>query len=75
MAGLAPTTVAVTAIDSVEGARRRGFIGSPLFLIDGVDPFAVPGAAAGRMCRMYATGCRPAGVPDVEVLREALVRG
>lgn len=73
-AGREPASVTVTVIDSSEEAQRRGFFGLPTFLIDGVDPFAVPGAPTGVTCRLYATADGPAGAPDVETLREALVR-
>ncbi|MGI8870360.1 MAG: hypothetical protein ACR2F6_16310 [Mycobacteriales bacterium] len=64
----------VTVIDSVKEAQRRAFVGSPTFLIDGVDPFAVPGAPTGVTCRVYATARGMAGVPEVEHLRDALLR-
>jgi hypothetical protein len=64
----------VTVIDSAEEAHRRGFVGSPMFLIDGVDPFAVPAVPAGLMCRVYPTSVGWAGVPEVEGLRDALLR-
>jgi hypothetical protein len=73
-AGLERVPVTVTVIDSSEEAQRRRFLGSPTFLIDGVDPFAVPGAPTGLTCRVYATADGPSGVPAVETLREALVR-
>jgi hypothetical protein len=73
-AGLEAAPVTITVIDSAAEAQRRGFIGSPTFLIDGVDPFAVPDAPTGVTCRLYATAGGPAGVPDVEALREALIR-
>ena len=36
-----------------EQAVRVGMTGSPTILIDGVDPFAVPGAPASVSCRLY----------------------
>ena len=74
-AGLQAVPITVTVIDSDEEAQRRGFVGSPTFLIDDVDPFAIPGAPTGVTCRLYATAAGPAGVPDVQALREALITG
>ena len=74
LAGVDAGHVTVTVIDSAEEARRREFVGSPTFLIDGLDPFAVPGEPTGVMCRVYATASGLAGVPEVESLRDALLR-
>jgi hypothetical protein len=52
-----------------------GFVGSPTFLIDGVDPFPVAGASTGVAWRMYPTASGPAVVPDAERLPDALSRG
>ena len=54
-------------------AAETGMAGSPTLLINGTDPFAVPGQAPGLSCRLYrdATG-RPAGAPSVADLRRAL---
>lgn len=54
-------------------AAGAGMCGSPTLLINGVDPFAVPGQVAGLSCRLYrdATG-RLEGAPPVEALRWAL---
>ena len=56
-------------------AAQAGMCGSPTLLINGVDPFAVPGQVPGLACRLYpdATG-RPAGAPPVEALRRAVER-
>lgn len=72
--GLGEVVVRTTMIDSDEHARGHGFAGSPTFLIDGVDPFAEPGAPIGMACRIYSTKDGPAGVPDLAQLRAALVR-
>ncbi|MEU0596938.1 alkylmercury lyase family protein [Streptomyces sp. NPDC006393] len=45
--------VELVEVDSEEQAARRGMTGSPTVLIDGVDPFAVPGAPASVSCRLY----------------------
>lgn len=54
-------------------AARAGMCGSPTLLINGVDPFAVPGQVPGLACRLYrdATG-RAAGAPPVEAIRRAV---
>lgn len=57
-------------------AVRWGMTGSPTVLLDGVDPFAVEGAAPGVSCRLYRDGeGRTDGAPSVESLREALAFG
>ncbi|MCX5338523.1 hypothetical protein [Streptomyces atratus] len=54
-------------------AARWGMTGSPTVLLDGVDPFAVPGAPTSVSCRLYrdADG-RADGAPSVQSLRQAL---
>ncbi|WP_314241770.1 hypothetical protein [Streptomyces sp. DSM 40907] len=54
-------------------AARWGMTGSPTVLLDGIDPFAVPGAPPSVSCRLYrdAEG-RADGAPSVQALREAL---
>lgn len=61
-------------VETVEDAERLGFLGSPTILIDGVDPFAEPGAAPGLSCRVYRTDAGLAGAPTVAQLRAALDR-
>ncbi|MFI8320345.1 MULTISPECIES: organomercurial lyase [Streptomyces] len=59
---------------SEEGdAARWGMTGSPTVLLDGTDPFAIPGAPPSVSCRLYrdAEG-RTDGAPSVQALREAL---
>jgi hypothetical protein len=50
-----------------------GMTGSPTLLLDGTDPFGVPGVSASMSCRLYLdeTGA-PAGSPSVAQLRAAL---
>ncbi|MEV6057883.1 organomercurial lyase [Streptomyces sp. NPDC052107] len=56
-----------------EQAARLGMTGSPTVLIDGVDPCAVPGAAASLSCRLYrGPDGRAEGAPSVADLRRAL---
>ena len=54
-------------------ASQAGMCGSPTLLINGADPFAVPGQVPGLACRLYrdATG-RLAGAPPVEAIRRAV---
>jgi len=75
LAGIADLQLTVTVLDTDEHAQRRGFVGSPTILIDGVDPFTVVGAPTGLACRVYATARGPAGAPDVAALRDALLKG
>ncbi|MGW2557667.1 alkylmercury lyase family protein [Streptomyces sp. NPDC001514] len=56
-----------------EQAARLGMTGSPTVLIDGADPFAVPGAPASLSCRLYrGRDGRVEGAPSVADLRSAL---
>lgn len=66
-------SISLRAVETPEDAERLGFRGSPSLLIDGVDPFAAPGAPAGLACRMYATPEGPAGSPTRDQIREALL--
>ncbi|MFG2123648.1 hypothetical protein [Streptomyces sp. NPDC048710] len=60
-------------VDDQEQASRLGMTGSPTVLVDGVDPFAVPGTTASLSCRLYR---RPDGhvdgAPSLAELRRAL---
>jgi predicted DsbA family dithiol-disulfide isomerase len=54
-------------------AAETGMAGSPTLLVNGTDPFAVPGQAPGLSCRLYRDEAgRLAGAPSVEDLRRAL---
>ncbi|HEU5421868.1 MAG TPA: thioredoxin family protein [Streptosporangiaceae bacterium] len=54
-------------------AAEAGMAGSPTLLIDGTDPFAVPGQMAALSCRLYRNEAgRLAGAPSAEDLRRAL---
>lgn len=65
--------VRATVVATEAEAQARGFVGSPTFLVEGVDPFAVPGASVGVACRVYSTPGGFAGVPAVDALRVAIV--
>ncbi|WP_438297203.1 organomercurial lyase [Streptomyces sp. HUAS TT7] len=65
--------VALVEVTDQEQAVRLGMTGSPTVLIDGVDPFAVPGAPASLSCRLYrGPDGRVEGAPSVTELRRAL---
>lgn len=54
-------------------AAETGMAGSPTLLVNGKDPFAVPGQAPGLACRLYRDEAgRLAGAPSVEDVRRAL---
>jgi hypothetical protein len=74
LAGIDDLRVRVTVVSTDADAQRLRFVGSPTFLIDGVDPFAVPAARVGVTCRVYPGHDYPSGVPDVRALCDALVR-
>jgi hypothetical protein len=73
LAGRADVMVKHRVVSTPEEAARYGMHGSPTILIDGRDPFAEPGAAAGLTCRLYrdADG-RAQGAPSAVELGEAL---
>ncbi|MEV6413619.1 thioredoxin family protein [Kribbella sp. NPDC051718] len=66
--------VVTHTIDSDADAARFGMAGSPTLLIDGVDPFAVPGQPSyGLSCRLYRDEQgRIVSVPSADQLRDAL---
>jgi hypothetical protein len=54
-------------------AAETGMAGSPTLLINGTDPFAVPGQAPGLSCRLYRDAAGGlAGAPSIQDLRRAL---
>jgi len=61
----------VTVIADERQAQQRRFVGSPTFLIDGVDPFAYPGLPVGMSCRIYrdAAGYGSTLPPLAELIR------
>lgn len=66
--------VELVEVTDEEEAVRRGMTGSPTILIDGVDPFAEPGASGSISCRLYrAVDGLPAGSPSVHDLHRALL--
>ena len=67
-------SVKTTVIADEPEALRRGFVGSPTILVNGVDPFEVSGSPVGLGCRIYLTLCGSAGTPTLSGLRQALKR-
>jgi hypothetical protein len=71
--GLPAVTVSCQVIATEDEAARSGMHGSPTILIDGVDPFAVPGQPASVSCRLYRDSHgRTSGAPSASQLRRAL---
>ncbi|MEU6010344.1 hypothetical protein [Streptomyces sp. NPDC047453] len=68
-----PAEVELVEVHDQDQAAACGMTGSPTILLDGVDPFALPGAVPSVSCRLYreADGAM-SGAPSVAVLREAL---
>lgn len=60
-------------ISDERAAAETGMCGSPTLLVNGKDPFAVPGQAPSLSCRLYwdAAG-RPAPAPSADALRHVL---
>jgi hypothetical protein len=65
-------TVTRHLVESSAEAERTGFHGSPSSLIDGIDPFAEPGAGVGLACRV-STPKGLAGAPTLDQLRAAVL--
>jgi len=66
-------TVSRHIVGDEDQAARRGMHGSPAILVDGIDPFAVPGQPASVSCRLYRDGNgRADGAPSVRQLRRAI---
>lgn len=74
LAGPGPVEVESRPIHDQDEAIRWGMMGSPTLLIDGVDPFVVPGQAANLSCRLYLDEAGTvSGTPSLMQLRAALV--
>ena len=70
--GLAGTSFSVEVIDTAERAKARRFAGSPAFLVDGVDLFALDENCGSMACRLYLTPDGPRNVPALQELCKAL---
>lgn len=64
--------IALTVVQDDPHAQLRQFSGSPTILLDGIDPFASPGAIAGLACRLYDTPDGRRGAPSVQQLTAAM---
>lgn len=64
--------VNLQSVETVEDAERWGFTGSPTLLLNGADPFAVPGTAPALACRVYTTPAGFAGSPTTDQLASVL---
>jgi 1-acyl-sn-glycerol-3-phosphate acyltransferase len=56
IAGRPEISVAYQVVSTEDDAARTGMTGSPTLLVDGIDPFAIPGAAPALSCRLYPDG-------------------
>jgi hypothetical protein len=72
--GLPHPAFRTTVVASQNEANRRGFTGSPTFLVDGTDLFAEPARPAGLACRLYRRPNGVGAVPELSDLRQALKR-
>ena len=69
---LSEIPIRVGVIDTPDDAQRRGFVGSPTILLDGVDPFATPGQTVALACRIYRSEHANGPLPDKQSLREVV---
>jgi len=67
--GLGSRSFDVVVVESQAEAEELGFLGSPSFLVEGRDLFALPGRPAGMACRVYGQG---QALPELRDLRQAL---
>jgi hypothetical protein len=71
--GRAGVSVSHQVISDEGEAARWGMHGSPMLLIDGVDPFAEPGQAPSMSCRLYCDeNGQLSGAPSAGQLRQAI---
>ncbi len=66
-----PDEIRIGVIRTEDEAARRGFHGSPTFLINGVDPFPESGADPAVACRVYPSRN---GLPSRDDLASAVTR-
>ena len=73
LAGRPDTVVRRREVAGERDAAQAGMYGSPTLLINGADPFAVPGQVPGLACRLYRDAAgRPAAAPPAAALRRAV---
>jgi hypothetical protein len=71
--GRADAEITWRVIADAGEAARAGLHGSPTLLVDGTDPFAVPGQPASLSCRLYDNGPGLVeGAPSVARLRQVI---
>ena len=70
-----PAGYRVLTITDADDAALHGFAGSRTFGADGLDLFPGKGQSTGSTCRIYRSGSRVGGLPDLHVVWEALKRG
>jgi copper chaperone CopZ len=66
--------IAEIEVPDADTAQRLKFLGSPSIRVNGLDvePEARSRTEFGMMCRTYADGCGPSGLPSRELIRSAL---
>jgi hypothetical protein len=75
LAGWPEARISRQVVCSDEEAARFGMRGSPTLLIDGSDPFPVPGQGPALACRLYRSDDGLVqGAPSVPALHLALMR-
>lgn len=73
--GHGPAQVKQHVVHDQDQAAALRMSGSPTLLVDGVDPFAVPGQPPSLSCRLYHDEHGTlTGAPSVAQLREAINR-
>jgi hypothetical protein len=73
LAGRRSVAVTRRVITDLAEAALQGMHGSPTLLVDGRDPFAVPGTVPAMACRLYSDeNGRVEGAPAVPALRHVL---
>ena len=73
--GLIGPEFKTTVIATADDAHRLGFRGSPTILVNGQDPFAVPGAQPALRLPAVFQAHRPDRHPTIGRPRQALKRG
>ncbi len=64
------------AVETVEDAEHRRFLGSPTVRVDGddIEPGAAERTDFGLKCRLYRSGEDASAQPSEELIRSALMR-
>ena len=66
--------IELQAVETLEDAERRRFLGSPTIRVDGedIEPGAGERTDFGLKCRLYRTGEGASGQPGEDMIRAAL---